>query len=91
MTKTLIIIRKLMSLNMLPAAKIPGAFAHLRTQIAAVENRDNRRAIIQLFNYVEATWIESEIWSPTTWSAFMQKVGFIIIVYPIYFDRLILS
>lgn len=63
-----------MSLNMLPAAKIAKAFAHLRTQIITVENRDNRSAVIQLFNYVEETWIDSEMWPPTVWSVFMQKV-----------------
>ena len=66
-----------MSLHLLPHAKIQPAFNRLfseGTDRTIVVDRRQRTILLQLLDYVENTWIDSTIWSPSDWSAYMQQV-----------------
>ena len=61
------ICRQLMALPLLPASEIPRQFARLRQQPV-------NEAVRALFDYVEATWIKSSVWPPSSWSAFRRPI-----------------
>ena len=54
-------IRKLMALPLLPHETITAMFEHLA-------NLATTRTLQELVLYIRNTWIENEIWSPSTWS-----------------------
>ncbi len=63
-----------MCLHLLPSGKIKEAFSKLRLASAEITDRDQRKLLRKLLDYVEDTWIESDLWSPSAWSVYMQEV-----------------
>ena len=68
------IYRKIMCLHLLPHGKIGKAFEDLWTASREIVDSKERTMVRKLCEYVEHTWISSELWSPVSWSVFMQKV-----------------
>ena len=46
----------------------------IRTASREIVDSKERTMVRKLCEYVEHTWISSELWSPVSWSVFMQKV-----------------
>ena len=59
--------RKLMALPLVPSSEIPAQFTRMRQQAS-------NEPLKQLFDYVEATWILSTVWPPSSWSAFRRPI-----------------
>ncbi len=58
------ICRKLLSLNLMPAEKIPSLFYVIMS---------NATGLLRRFClYIEKTWINHSVWPPSAWSMFMQ-------------------
>ncbi|XP_038050888.1 uncharacterized protein LOC119724038 [Patiria miniata] len=60
-------IRKLMSLPFLPQEHIAATFAKLKTKIT-------EPLLTQLFDYVQKTWLDSNVWPPANWSIFQHSI-----------------
>ena len=60
-------ITRLMALPFLPYETIATMFEHLASSATTP-------MLQQLISYIRNTWIENEIWSPSTWSVFMLSV-----------------
>ena len=76
---TQLINKSFMSLHLLPHGKTAEAFNNRRALALDrhhVPNSRQRKLLRQVFDYVEDTWIESSVWSPTAWSVFMQEAFF---------------
>ncbi|XP_056000778.1 uncharacterized protein LOC130048270 [Ostrea edulis] len=61
------LIKKLLALPYLPSGHIQGAFDNLR-QLA------NTPALRELFQYVQDTWLDSDVWGIRQWSVFWLTV-----------------
>lgn len=64
-----------MCLHLLPHGKIKEAFDKLRLESKEISNSENRKLVRKLMDYIEDTWIESEIWPPSAWSVYLQQVS----------------
>ena len=62
------ILKQLLALSYLPRKHIFYAFEGLRKQ------GQNNERVIELFNYVEATWFKSNVWGTGNWSNFKRLV-----------------
>ena len=60
-------IRKVLALPYLPHEHIPEMYTRLRQDVESAE-------LESLMDYVNNTWMESEMWPPQTWSIFGQSV-----------------
>lgn len=76
--------RKMMCLHLLPHGKIEKVFDSLRTASRDINDRIERTLVRILFDYVEDTWISSDLWSPEAWSVHMQEVHIYIYINQIY-------
>ena len=63
-------IRKLLVLPYLPAEYVRPAFTTLREQ--GVESESAR--ILDLVEYIGATWVEGRMWHPENWSVYMETI-----------------
>ena len=63
------ILRKVFALPLLPAEDIPDAFVELKRKVNA-----DADAMVTFLEYVEATWIESEIWPVSSWSVYGRSI-----------------
>ena len=61
------LIKQIMALPFLPKKKITTMFGKL-------EKRASTPQLREFTEYVKTTWIESEIWPPSTWTVYMQSV-----------------
>jgi hypothetical protein len=59
--------RQIMALPFLPPDDIPQAFTYL-------EQKATKSKLNDLTSYVRNTWIESEIWPPSSWSCFGRSI-----------------
>ena len=59
--------RRLMALPLLPADHIRDVFSILRVHA-------NTSKLMEVFEYLSKTWIESTLWTPSTWSAYQIPV-----------------
>jgi len=59
--------RKLMSLPLVPQCEIPALFSHLKQQALT-------DALRRLFDYVDSTWVHTDVWPPSSWSAFRRPI-----------------
>jgi len=59
--------RKMLALPFLPAPVIESTFADLATQATTTE-------LQQLNSYVSATWLNNDLWPPTSWSCYRQSI-----------------
>jgi hypothetical protein len=59
--------RQIMALPFLPANEIPQAFEYLERKATASQ-------LLNLTAYVRTTWIENEIWPPSSWSCFRRSI-----------------
>ena len=60
--------RKILGLPLLPSDVICEIFTVLRASAAG------NSKIVDLLEYVQATWLESSIWPPTAWSVYKQSI-----------------
>ncbi len=66
---------RLFSLHLLPTHEIPGIFFLLKEKAGQlILGEQKSQLLMQFFEYVEKTWIESSVWSPKNWSVFMHPV-----------------
>ena len=64
------LLRKLLALPYLPPSEIPAAFNRLED--VALDHGDAR--LVDLFEYVRTTWLESSVWSVEDWSVYNRRV-----------------
>ncbi|KAJ8309738.1 hypothetical protein KUTeg_011603 [Tegillarca granosa] len=60
-------VRKLLALPFLPEEQIPVAFNTLKETVTS-------ERLIQLTNYIERTWINVDIWTPSSWTVYRMAV-----------------
>ncbi|XP_061184450.1 uncharacterized protein LOC133192458 [Saccostrea echinata] len=60
-------VRKLLALPFLPEEQIPVAFNTLKETVTSDR-------LIQLTNYKERTWINGDIWTPSSWTVYRMTV-----------------
>lgn len=66
------LLRKVMSLYLLPYQKIKKNFYLLKEESEQRKYSKFSAKLADFFSYMESTWIETTLWSPKTWSVFMQ-------------------
>ncbi|XP_046453634.1 uncharacterized protein LOC124201186 [Daphnia pulex] len=70
-----ILLKKLLSLHLLPFEKIPKMFADLKSQSLSLDvNLTQANLLKKFFDYVEKQWITNPIWPTTKWTSFNQVI-----------------
>jgi hypothetical protein len=69
-----ILLKKLLSLHLLPFEKIPKMFADLKSQPLSLDvNLAQANLLKKFLDYVEKQWVTNSIWPTTKWTSFKYR------------------
>lgn len=69
-----ILCKQVMSLHLLPKAKIKLNFERLSETLCDISNRDARKLLKKWFSYVSKTWFNSSTWPISSWCQHHRKI-----------------